>query len=129
MTDLVPRLRLPGDRVFLDGRWQTVEAAGSWPGSPNVELTTKPYSEGQMFRPHFELPVAVGEVDSRPKGEAFTLQIELGNEAMSTAADVADALARCAAMVGETGAWEGNIADGNGNTVGSYRLGEASNRG
>lgn len=115
-----------GDRVFIDGEWRGVEAGGSWPESPNVvELTTEPHSEGFTFNPSVSLPVAVGEVDSRPEGEAFTLRIELGNAAMSTAADVADALARIAAEVGETGSWEGRIADGNGNTVGRYLLGEA----
>lgn len=59
---------------------------------------------------------------ARPKGETFTLSIELGNEAMSTAADVADALARASAMVAETGSWEGSITDENGNTVGRYLL-------
>lgn len=115
-----------GDRVFIAGAWQTVEAIGSWPQSRNIELTTEPDSEGYVFRPAFRLPVAVGEVDARPKGEEFVLRIELGNEAMNTAADVADALVRAAAMVGETGSWEGSIADGNGNTVGRYLLGEAS---
>lgn len=36
-----------GDRVFIDGKWQTVEAAGAWPtGKPNpkVEITTEPDS-------------------------------------------------------------------------------------
>lgn len=115
-----------GDRVFIEGKWQTVEAAGQWPssapGEPMVEVTTEPYGEGFVFGPRDSVPVAVGEVDARPKGEAFTLRIELGNAAMSTAADVADALARVSAMVGETGSWEGPITDENGNTVGRYLL-------
>lgn len=114
-----------GDRVFIDGEWREVEAGGSWPESPNtVELTTEPHSEGFVFEPSRSLPVAVGEVGSRPKGEAFTLRIELGNAAMCDAADVADALARVASMVGETGSWEGTISDYNGNSVGSYLLGD-----
>lgn len=112
-----------GDRVFIDGEWREVEAGGSWPESPNVvELTTEPHSEGFTFNPSVSLPVATGEVGARPKGEAFVLRIELGNAAMSDAADVADALARVASMVGETGSWEGSISDYNGNTVGTYRL-------
>lgn len=112
-----------GDRAFIDGGWREIEAGGSWPESTNVvELTTEPYSEGFVFEPSRSLPVATGEVGSRLRGEAFTLRIELGNAAMSDAADVADALARVASMVGETGSWEGSIADGNGNAVGRYLL-------
>lgn len=113
-----------GDRVFIDGSWQEIEAAGEWPGSGSVEVTTEPHSEGHVFEPNQLVPVAVGEVGSRPKGEAFTLRIEIGNAAMSDAGDVADALARVASMVGETGSWEGSISDYNGNTVGSYLLGD-----
>lgn len=121
-----------GDVVWIAGEWQTVEAAGAWPtgrpddprgdAGPMVELTTEPHSEGHTFDPRLTLYVATGEVGSRPKGEAFVLRIEIGNAAMSDAADVADALARVASMVGETGSWEGSISDYNGNTVGSYRL-------
>jgi len=91
---------------------------------PGHALLIVPVSElsHYVFGPRASLPVAVGEVDARPKGEAFNLRIELGNEAMNTAANVADALARCAATVEETGSWEGTISDGNGNTVGHYLL-------
>lgn len=121
-----------GDRVFIDGKWQTVEAAGASPtGQPNpkVEITTEPDSEGYVFEPRFSLPVAVGEVDARPKGEAFVLQIELGNAAMNTAADIAEAVGEASKRIAASGSWEGPIWDGNGNTVGSYRLEEARDRG
>lgn len=53
--------------------------------------------------------------------ERFTLTIELGNDAMQTGADIADALRRVAARQEE---WErgtdGAIRDENGNTVGRY---------
>lgn len=56
-----------------------------------------------------------------PSG-TFTLTIELGNAGMASPQDVADALARVAAEVGETGRWEDLIRDENGNTVGRYLL-------
>lgn len=49
----------------------------------------------------------------------FTIYIELGNDSMSSAADVARAL-RGVAEAMDAGANTGGIGDGNGNTVGSY---------
>lgn len=51
----------------------------------------------------------------------FTLKIELGNEAMSNAADVARALRRVAGRMDE-GASDGRIMDPNGNAVGVFSL-------
>jgi len=53
----------------------------------------------------------------------FTLQIELGNEAMQTPDDIADALQRTASHV-QAGYGNGTIRDLNGNSVGSYDIGE-----
>lgn len=51
--------------------------------------------------------------------DTFTLTIELGNDAMREAADVADALEQVAAQVRD-GYNAGRIMDVNGNTVGRY---------
>ena len=51
----------------------------------------------------------------------FTLQIELGNEAMQTPEDIADALRKAASKL-EAGYGTGNIMDLNGNSVGSYAI-------
>jgi hypothetical protein len=57
----------------------------------------------------------------------FTLQIKLGNEAMQTGYDIAQALTEVAEKLrGEDDArmdWSGNIRDINGNTVGSWKVG------
>jgi len=50
----------------------------------------------------------------------FTLKIELGNAAMSSEADIAEALAQIAGRV-SAGETIGEIRDANGNTVGEYR--------
>lgn len=55
----------------------------------------------------------------------FRLGIELGNAAMSTPADVADALEKAAARIRDCDGWAGvaeagNIRDENGNTVGTW---------
>jgi hypothetical protein len=49
----------------------------------------------------------------------FTVKIYLGNDAMQTPEDVADALRRVAEQL-ENGTTEGSIRDINGNTVGSF---------
>jgi hypothetical protein len=51
----------------------------------------------------------------------FTLKIETGNEAMSVASDVADALHEVARRL-MTGDTSDTIRDANGNTVGEYAL-------
>lgn len=51
----------------------------------------------------------------------FTLEIELGNEAMEETSHVANALREVADRL-EGGFPEGGIRDLNGNTVGSYRI-------
>jgi hypothetical protein len=53
--------------------------------------------------------------------ENFTLNIELGNDAMQTAEDVADVLHNVATdlLAGRT---DGRVSDGNGTMVGSWRL-------
>ena len=50
---------------------------------------------------------------------AFTLKIELGNDAMQSREDIADAL-RSVAQQMENGGGVGHIMDANGNTVGKY---------
>lgn len=57
---------------------------------------------------------------TKKKAETFTLKITLGNAAMRTPLDVADALRRAAAGV-ERGEESGTIRDVNGNTVGTWR--------
>jgi hypothetical protein len=54
--------------------------------------------------------------------EKFTLNIELGNEAMQTGEDVARAL-RAVAKKLDGGADSGRVQDENGNTVGEWDLG------
>ena len=51
----------------------------------------------------------------------FTLEITLGNDAMQTTEDIADALQRTASKL-ESGYRTGNIMDLNGNSVGSYAI-------
>lgn len=52
----------------------------------------------------------------------FILEIELGNDLMSEACDVSDALTVIAMRI-EDGAFNiGAITDGNGNTVGKYEV-------
>ena len=51
----------------------------------------------------------------------FTLTIQLGNAAMQTSEDVAEALARVADSL-LAGVQSGTIRDINGNTVGSWNL-------
>lgn len=51
----------------------------------------------------------------------FTLEITLGNEAMQTPEDIADALRKAANLL-EAGNGTGNIYDLNGNSVGSYAI-------
>jgi DUF917 family protein len=53
----------------------------------------------------------------------FTLTIQLGNAAMQTGEDVAEALARVADSL-QGGVQSGTIRDVNGNTVGSWDLPE-----
>jgi hypothetical protein len=53
--------------------------------------------------------------------ERFTLTVELGNAAMSTPEDVADALREVADAL-EAGASSGIVRDVNGNTVGRWEL-------
>ena len=53
----------------------------------------------------------------------FVLRIQLGNDAMQTADDVADALASVADRLFRGEPWDGQgIRDRNGNTVGSWNL-------
>lgn len=55
--------------------------------------------------------------------DKFTLTVELGNAAMETVNDVADALIATAAKLQETErAEDGIIRDDNGNTVGGYKF-------
>ena len=51
----------------------------------------------------------------------FTLEITLGNEAMQTPEDIADALRKAASHV-QGGYGNGVIRDVNGNSVGSYDI-------
>ncbi len=51
----------------------------------------------------------------------FTLEITLGNEAMQTPDDIAEALRRTASKV-QAGYGNGGILDLNGNSVGSYDI-------
>lgn len=60
--------------------------------------------------------------------ETFTLTIEMGNAAMNTPQNVADALLRAANKINEYGSWEGVVSDGNGNLVGRYTLAVESDR-
>jgi hypothetical protein len=53
---------------------------------------------------------------------SFTARIELGNNAMQNAEDVADALLRLAGEIRHANRTDGAIADLNGNTVGRWRL-------
>jgi hypothetical protein len=57
---------------------------------------------------------------------AFTLTIELGNDAMQTDEDVARALHRCASWLEENSTMfeqtRGWVVDANGNTVGSWEV-------
>ncbi len=52
--------------------------------------------------------------------DKFQVEIELGNAAMDSASDIADALADIANKVAE-GNFDGPIIDLNGNSVGFYR--------
>ena len=56
----------------------------------------------------------------------FTLKIKLGNEAMQTPFDVADALARLSVWIyrnlNDLGSESGNIRDLNGNRVGEWKV-------
>jgi hypothetical protein len=54
--------------------------------------------------------------------ERFTLEIELGNEAMRYALDVARALQEIAKRIEDGASLDGKIHDENGNTVGAYEL-------
>lgn len=54
---------------------------------------------------------------------AFSLRIELGNDAMQTPEDIVEAL-RSVARKLEGGDTEGTIRDLNGNTVGSFEIEE-----
>ena len=54
-------------------------------------------------------------------GAEFKLQIDLGNDAMTSADDVARALERVARQL-RAGKVRGNISDDNGNTVGAFAL-------
>ena len=51
----------------------------------------------------------------------FTLEITLGNDAMQTPEDIADALQKAASHI-QAGYGNGNIYDLNGNAVGSYAI-------
>lgn len=53
-------------------------------------------------------------------GQRFALEINLGNDAMSTPQDVAEAIRRVADRVDGLGDLSGGIRDLNGNTVGRY---------
>ena len=115
-----------GDRAWINGRWQVVEAVGAWPtGSseqPKVEVTTEPYSDGYVFEAREPLLVAVGDFGERPKGEAFEVHIEFGSPGVRSAENISDLLTEVARHVEEEGMWEGSIFDDNGNAVGSYKL-------
>ena len=52
----------------------------------------------------------------------FNLKIEMGNDAMQTPEDVADALETVAAKMKNSGSRSGPIFDLNGNKVGTYEL-------
>ncbi len=52
--------------------------------------------------------------------DRFKLEIDLGNDAMQSVHDVAQALARLAAKMRESGARNGTIRDENGNIVGAF---------
>lgn len=52
----------------------------------------------------------------------FKLHIKLGNDAMSTKDDVANALRELADKLDRTGDDSGNIRDYNGNTVGKWEI-------
>lgn len=52
----------------------------------------------------------------------FSLTIELGNDAMHTAEDIARALHKAADSIMRRGAYNGTILDVNGNRVGSYTV-------
>ena len=52
----------------------------------------------------------------------FKLKIELGNDAMQTPEDVAEALEGVASRLKNTGRREGAIFDTNGNKVGAYEF-------
>jgi hypothetical protein len=58
----------------------------------------------------------------------FTLNIDTGNDAMQTPADVADAL-RDVLLVLDNGGTYGIVRDTNGNTVGRWDLTEDEDRG
>lgn len=51
----------------------------------------------------------------------FTLTIELGNDAMKSPEDIADALRKAASHI-QAGYGNGSVRDLNGNTVGSYDI-------
>lgn len=53
---------------------------------------------------------------------SFTLKIKLGNDAMQTPEDVADALEKTAHTLRRGRVAEATIRDENGNTVGSWKL-------
>jgi len=51
----------------------------------------------------------------------FRVVIVLGNDAMKTPENVANALREIAEAVAKTGVREGNVVDGNGNVVGTFK--------
>lgn len=53
---------------------------------------------------------------------AFTLKIEIGNDAMKTDEDIAGALEQLAANIRNDGLFDRHIRDINGNTVGYYEV-------
>jgi hypothetical protein len=52
--------------------------------------------------------------------DEFTLSLELGNDAMRSPDDIADALRRVAQMIENSQSGGGSIMDNNGNTVGKF---------
>lgn len=54
--------------------------------------------------------------------DTFVLRIQLGNHAMETAENVAEALRHVADQIEATGELAGRVRDANGNTVGSYEV-------
>lgn len=58
----------------------------------------------------------------------FTLEIDMGNDAMRTRRDVARALRAIAAKVNESTHFDSKVMDANGNTVGYWELEHGSEK-
>jgi hypothetical protein len=99
------------ERVWLSRC--TVEDGEPWDNKVTVErLIAGSWVEVEWWE-------AVSDGSTYPY-DSFTLELELGNEAMQSPEDIADALRRVAQMIENSHGAEGSIMDNNGNTVGKF---------